>query len=339
MAETANISVVANKIANEIFSAFHWKLHPQHDTNFSCVLDHHISEGGKKKDTHPEDVIFHYIDPYLERRIYLHTDLKSYAKSTIQVKRIREALHSLAWTVECAHVSPGWKEQYVVDPQESYEVRGLLFVVNHDNSDPARFGEYLRKIARLAIPVAANQQLHVLTPEKITDLFAVAADLRQEVGAKRIAANYRFHYPDLTLWKRRVADDFRAGATIESLMSPYFLVRHDGVREGETQFSKRGIVVYYARDGKTAEEFVYLFDSLLRHQLVNSKEEVRIRVFSRDKAPNIYANFERAKNWYCNEWGFHEDREAEINAIKLETVSGLLPNYSAEHIGWREEAK
>ena len=105
MAETANISQVANKIANDIFKVFFWEMQPQQDTNFECVSDHHKTENGAKKATHPGDVVFHYMDPYLNKRVYLHTDLKSYKKSTLQATKIRESLKSLAMTVGCAAVS------------------------------------------------------------------------------------------------------------------------------------------------------------------------------------------------------------------------------------------
>lgn len=337
MGENSNISIIANKISHEIFTAFHWQLHAMHDTNFDCVLDHHKTEGGKDKLTHPEDVIFHYVDPYLDRRVYLHTDLKSYSKASIQQKKIREALNSLALTVECAQVSPSWKEKYVLNTNERYEVRGLLFVANHDNAAPTRFNEYLKTISKTNIPVAKDQVLHVLGPEKITDLFAVATDIRLEVAAKCIGPAYRFFYPDVTLWKRLLTDDMRVGATIETLMSPYFILRHDGVREGKKELAKRGCVVYYARNGETAEEFVYLLDSLLRYALVNSKEEVRIRVFSKNASPNLHSNFAKAKNRYCSDWGLQEDRAQEIQSISLETVSRLSANYSGDDIGWREK--
>lgn len=65
MAETANIAAVANKIANDIFKVFFWEMHHQQDSNFACVSDHHRTESGEKKSTHPGDVVFHYFDPYL----------------------------------------------------------------------------------------------------------------------------------------------------------------------------------------------------------------------------------------------------------------------------------
>ena len=112
MAETVNIALIASIIAKDIFKAFHWEIHPQNDSNFDCALDHHVTEKNKKKRTHPADVVFHYIDPYLKRRVHLHTDLKSYAKSTIQQKKIRSALQSLAMTIECAGISPQWQQKF-----------------------------------------------------------------------------------------------------------------------------------------------------------------------------------------------------------------------------------
>jgi hypothetical protein len=337
MAETANISLIANTIAHDIFKEFHWQVCGQHDTNFECVMDHHVTEAGKKKLTHPEDVIFHYVDPYLDTRIYLHTDLKSYSKSSIQAKKVREALHSLAWTVECAQVSPSWKQKYLTDQAERYEVRGLLMVFNHDGKAQHRFSQIMNGIGKSNIPVAESQTLHVLSPEKLTDLYAVASDIKLQVHDKKVGAAYRFVYPDQTLWKRRITDDKRVGATIELLTSPYFILRHEGTRDDKGEaIAQRGSVVYYARNGDTVEEFVYLLDSLLRYQLVNSKEEVRIRVFCRDPSNNLQPNFAKAKQAYCNEWGFHEDREQEIDAIKLERINRLSPNYTADEIGWRE---
>lgn len=337
MGETINISTVANKISHEIFSVFHWTLHPRQEANFECVLPHHVSASGKQKDAHPEDVIFHYFDPYLGKRIYLHTDLKSYSKSSIQTKKVREALHSLAWAVECAHLSSDWKDKFVTDKSEPYEVRGMLLVVNHDNLAQDKFTKCFKSIAKTNIPVAQSQILHVLSPERITDLYAVACDIKLEMQSKRLSANYRFFYPDLVLWKRHIADDERTGATLETLMSPYFIVRHDEIRENGERVLQRGSVVYYARPGSTFEEFVYLLDSLLRYQLVNSKEQVRIRVFCKEPSPHLHSNFERAKNWYCSEWGFEASRAEEIQAITVETISRLSPNYSPDQIGWKED--
>ena len=339
MAETANIALIASKIANEIFKVFHWETHPQKDSNFDCALDHHLTEKDKKKNSHPADVVFHYFDPYLKRRVHFHTDLKSYAKSTIQQKKIRSALQSLAMASECAGISPQWQQKFVLDDKEHREVRGLLLVANHDNKATGQFDKYLRGIDLSKLGIAKGQQLHVLGPTQLTDLYTIATDIRLLMQGKEISTRYRFHYPDLTLWKRQMADDERSAATIESLRSPFFILKHDAVKEDQDQSVKvrSGSVIYYGREGKTPEEFVYLLDCLLRYQLVNANEQVRIRMHHRERSENFKSNFEKAKDRYCSSWGFESFREQEIKAISIDSLVHMVPNYSPDNIGWRDE--
>lgn len=334
MSETRPIADVAVKISSEIFKVFHWELHPKKDSNFDCVHEDHKTESGKKKLTHPEDVVFHYLDPYLNKRVYLHTDLKSYAANTIQPGKVRHALRSLAETVECAAISESWQTKFAVNKKEDYEIRGLLFLANHDGQAVGRLGEIMQSISKVALPVAKSQAIHVLSPEKITDLFAVASDIKLSLD-DTISKRYWFHYPDLTLWKRQVVESAKTPATIEALMSPFFILKHDSIKKDEG-FVHPGSIVYYARAGKTVEEFVYLLDALLRHQLVLDKERVQIRVFCRDASEDIFSNFDQAKHKYCSAWGFHADREQEIMDISLNLVSRLSANYSPAKMGWDE---
>lgn len=334
MAETANISLIANKITGDIFRVFHWEAIPLKDTNFDCVLKEHA------KATHPEDVVFYYLDPYLNKRIYLHTDLKSYSKASIQVQKIRNALVSLAESVECAHLSPSWRNKYDVGSDEPYEIRGLLFIANHDGKAKAAFSSYLSKVGRAALPIAQSQVIHVLGPDQISNLYSVATDIKLSIQDKTLSSVYRFFYPDLTLWKRHSVDDQRNGATIETLLSPYFILKHNAITsdaEKNDVLVRAGSLVYYSRAGDTVDEFVYLIDSLSRYQLVNSKEDIRIRVFNQDRSPNLMTNFERAKERYCSTWHFDGEREAEVKAITISAINQLSPNYTPDEIGWREE--
>lgn len=335
MAETANISQIANKIANDIFKVFFWEMHSQQDTNFECVSDDHKTENGTKKQTHPGDVVFHYLDPYLNKRIYLHTDLKSYKKSTLQQGKIRESLKSLAMTVECAAISDSWRQKFLALDQEVYEVRGLLFVANHDGKAAEKFTPLLRGIAKANIPVAKGQTLHILGPSEITSLYSIAADIKLAIQDKKLSPLYRFFYPDLTLWKRHTADDQRVGATIEMLLSPYFILKHPAIVEDGDTVLKPGSVVYYSRAGDTVDEFVYLLDSLSRYQLVNSREQIRVVAFRRERSSELKNNFEKAKYRYCKMWGFEGDRQVEIQSITIDALTQIAPNYFPDDIGWR----
>ena len=133
MSETATVAEIAHKISKDIFSCFLWKFHPKIDDNFPCTNTNHLGDGGKAKSTHPGDVVFYYDDPYLGRKIFLHTDLKSYGAKSITSTKVRTALKSLCMTIDCARVSSEWRTKYSVDESESYDVRGLLFIYNHDN--------------------------------------------------------------------------------------------------------------------------------------------------------------------------------------------------------------
>lgn len=337
MSETKNIAAIAGKIQNEIFKVFHWQLHAQEDANFDCVSSDHMSENGQKKKTHPGDVVYHYFDPYLNRRVFLHTDLKAYSKSSIKQNKIRDALKSLAMTVECAAVTNSWRTKFQSTEEDPFEVRGLLFVANHDNKSPGRFRELLKGIALRNIPVAKGQTLHILGPDNIADLFSIATDIKLSILDKDISTLYRFFYPDLTLWKRHTAEDERVGATIEMLLSPYFVLKYSPIADEKgIVLKRRGSIVYYSRPGSTVEEFVYLLDSLSRYQLVNSQEDLRVRVYSRSGSKDIKNNFDKAKKRYCQMWGFEGGREQEISSISIDSIQQLSPNYKADELGWNE---
>lgn len=337
MAETANIAEVAKKVMYDIFQVFFWELRPLQDVNFDCKLDHHTTETGKPKLSHPCDVMFWYLDPYLNKIIYLHTDLKSYSKSSLKQKKIRDALNSLGLTLECAAVSDSWREKFLKQDDEAYEVRGLLFVANHDNKAPVDFNNQLDKISKTNLGIAKSQVLHVLGPRQISDLYSVAVDIRLSIQGKQLSQFYRFFYPDQTLWKRQVADDVRTAATIETLLSPYFILKHEALKDDDENVILRpGSLIYYSRRGDTVDEFIYLLDSLLRYQLVNARESVRIRIFNRERSQNFKTNFDQAKTKYCKTWGFEGNREREIGDITIDAISQIQSNYVPDEIGWRE---
>lgn len=339
MSETANIAEIAEKISADIFRAFHWEIHPERNANFACVHQHHKTPSGEQKAEHPGDVVFHYLDPYLDKRLYLHTDLKSYKKSSLRRDKLKEALSSLAITTECANVAEQWRKRYCISTAEHFEVRGLLFVANHDNKAASEFGPYLNKINRSIVPLAQNQMVYTIGPERITDLYSIATDIKLLKADHALSEWYRFLYPDLTMWKRRIPDDVRTAATIETLLSPYFILQHKAVAasaEQQHQGIAAGSIVYYSRPGDTVEEFVYLLDALSRHQLVNSTHQIRIRVYNSYPSESLRSNFQKAKYQYCEAWHFSEERAQEVLSISIDTVQRAYPNYSPAQIGWRE---
>lgn len=331
MAETINIGEIASKISEDIFKHFLWETHPKRDDNFKCHNDDgHLSKGNSPKLTHPGDVVFHYDDPYLGKRVYLHTDLKSYAKATIKVTKLREAFKSLCMTVECARESDDWKKKYSIDDSECIEVRGLLFVHNHDNEYQGSFDKMLEGISLKNLPVARGSIVHFLGPLDIQRLYNIGNDIIRLTATKELPKGYTFYYPDLVM-TRRMGDVWDQQATIEALTGPYLIIRH---RKNKTV--KSGYIIYYNRPGNSVDEFVYFLDTLSRYQMLETGKLIRVRVTGANVNEDLKSVFETAKKKYCKAWGFSAKREKVLSKIKIERITNMTSTYNPGEIGWRE---
>lgn len=331
MSETATISEIAVKLSNDIFRFFHWEIHEQRDTNFPCHNVNHLSAGKRPrpKSTHPADVVFSYDDPYRHKRTYLHTDLKSYGKDAIGPVKMRSAVESLAMAVECAKQSCDWREKYSVANDVPHDIRGLLFVHNHDGKYTNKFLESIEKTDLSTVNIAADTYIHLLGPEDINRLFTIANDIIRLLYENLISEDYYFYYPDLTLVKRS-QDLNNQAATIEALTAPYLILKFNAFSKSDA-----GYVIYYNQKGDTAEEFLYFLDSLSRFQLLSDRETIRIRLVGKDIAENCINNFKTAKLRYAKAWGFSESRMQVLDNINIERVTAVASTYSAPTIGWR----
>jgi hypothetical protein len=331
VAETINIAEIAGKISKDIFKNFLWETHQKHDDNFNCVNEKHLGNGGNKKLSHPGDVVFFYEEPYLGKRIYLHTDLKSYSKDSIKSSTLRTAFKSLCMTVECAKESPEWRQKYSVDTSESHEVRGMLFIYNHDNGYDKPFYEAIDKIDLQSLPVAPGTLLHFLGPHDIQRLYSIGNDIIRLQHEGELPRKYTFYYPDLVM-ARRQGDVWGQPATIEMLTGPYIIIKH-GVYENHNS----GYVVYYNRKGESPEEFQYFLDSLSRYQMLESGEKIKIRVSKSDAFDDLKSVFKTAKKRYAKAWGFDKVREEILDKIEIDVITSVTSTYNPGKLGWRNE--
>ncbi|ENH0225522.1 hypothetical protein ABVR02_004470 [Escherichia coli] len=207
MAETINISELAHEVSNDIFSWFKWKEINLYDENFSCrkseehfpkkianssESDNEVESEqaneveSEKKCTHPVDIVFKYNDPYSGKDVLFNTDLKSYAAKSIRPSDVRDMLKSIAKTIDCASISPEWKNRYGIDSIK-YEIRGMLFIYNHDGKYHRDFykvfkTEKVNERRKLGINLASiglksNQQIHIVEPLMISYMTTIIADI------------------------------------------------------------------------------------------------------------------------------------------------------------------
>jgi hypothetical protein len=353
MAENGPIEEIAKIVSRNLFERFGWQQFGPYDQDFSCIKeDKHKPKDKKQKHTHPVDVVFSYKDPYLNKMIYLNTDLKSYGKATISSKNVEDALSSLAATIECASYNKEWSDKYI-SGSGRHEVRGMLFVYNHDNRFDGSFYDFFyppkpsgnqKRKARAVkfenIKLPKNKMIHIVEPDLINYMITVVTDLDSMIAKKTFPDDdYGFYYPQLTYHKVAVSDE-NLPATIDVLSAPYMIIKHGPVityaKGGEeTKHHDGGYVVYYNRPGKDDLEFIYLLDALSKYQILDGRNKIRIRVVSKDVSGHIRSAFNRAIEKFYHEWGLDDKAKAELEEIDLHLVSVAKEFYSSQDIGWR----
>lgn len=293
MAETANITKMAERLSNELFSEFFWKRAGPMNANWTCQKqEQHAVK------THPSDVVFYYDDPYSRHRVYVNCDLKSYAKSSIVPSALKGAFGSLSRQVACAEISDEWRDLYV-HSNVSPSVCGLLFVYNHDGEYDKDFRQHLSELRTEDLDLPKGSRIVVLGPEDIFWLDNVRHDIVQMRGRRTGAQplpdpeHCRYFFPQLVRSKNIELDHAKA-ATLEMLTSNLIVLEYTRPASPD----HRGLVLYYRGKGTSAEEFIYLFDYLRNFQLLQEGIDVEVKLL--DTSPHAQPMFQKAQQDYVD---------------------------------------
>lgn len=294
MSETGNTAALAEIVSNEIFRWLKWETCSARDVDWDCNSPEH------DKTTHPSDVVFYYEDPYSGQTIYVNTDLKSYKQSSITTNSVRSALKSLAMATDCALTNGNWQEKFV--NCENWDVSGLLFIFNYDGSYQKDFMSLLDKISLDSLGIKRDQRIGIFGPETINYLINMVGDLRKAVQDRRKVdeTSYNFYYPNMVDNKKHSLDFY--SATIELILSPFMIIRFNGNKD-------KDYIIYYREDGDTTEEFIYLIDTLLTYQILNSENNIEVVLYNPKNDSTAMINFNSAKASYAKSWGLSANDE------------------------------
>ncbi|MGP0916848.1 hypothetical protein ACJ8PD_28265, partial [Serratia sp. CY70267] len=320
--EMAAIQRTASKVSNDIFSVFKWRRAAREDMNYNCCSESH------QKATHPSDVVFYYVDPYEEDFVYLNTDLKSYGQGSIKKGTVESALTSLSLAVECANTSDEWLNKYVDDDSQGYNVRGLLFLYNHDHLyDKDFYQDVMKKVDMAKVKCAPNTKIHMLNPYQISDVVNIAYDIKAQIGSGFLPHpdNFLYYYPDLNLTRIKHPINSDTAATIEMITSPYIIIKHDKFMWGKEE-KEDGYVIYYNQPGASSEEFVYFFDMLSSFQILTQGKKIKIRMSYINPHEDAPHNFERAKRKYSAHWLMGEEDRL-FGKMEFDLIANTVTNY------------
>ncbi len=326
MAETANIAKMAEKVSGDIFEIFGWERVLPSDQNWDCVTEEH------EKKTHPSDVVFRYKHPYLDSTIYFTTDLKSFAKGSVTKQQVRKAVASLGMSAACAAISDAWQTLYLASDTK-WDVRGLLFVYNHDGEYSGNFDELLADANSAKTGLSSSTVLHVVDPERVAYLVTVANDIVALKGKKKLPVDesrFWFFYPDLIGEPSR--QPRAKSATIESLCGPLIVCEY--ILDQSVGPATTGALVYYSRKGEHIDEFKYILDYLFRYQLLSNCDQIVIRMARAvAEAPAL---FKKAVDAYVSDFNDLQEVRERLGRVKLETITNVVTVFSQVEIGMGE---
>lgn len=320
MSETANISIMAEILADEILIELKWRKEGAPNVNYKCQTPAH------SKKTHPADVVFSYSDPYDEIRHYIQLDLKSYTGSSITLANISDAVVSLGKAVDCTETNKEWKKHFH-DEADNFDVTGLLFVFNHDGTYDVDFGGLLKKLAKDQPSIPASSKVHVFSPQDVWYLNNIVTDMHILRSKGRLPKNTEcgFYYPDLSRTKV-VMDEWGCAATIECLQGAWQILKYKDENGGVS------LVVYYRGAGSTTDEFVFLIDMLVHYQLIANMTSIQIRApFADKEAPAVFENAIKQYVEPLRNRGI--SNVSKIEKLKLEMIQKVIPNFSEVEIG------
>lgn len=322
MAETELIAKMADVVAKEMVSVFGWQRSGPLNQNWECV------ENGHDKKTHPSDVVFGYDEPYTDQRIFVNTDLKSYAKGTITKEAVSGALRSLARSVECANRSKGWQDLYVGETAH-WEAVGLLFIYNHDGEYDGDFERICDSIDEKSIEISYGRRVFLIGPKRVAYLASVAQDIRMRRGDGVLPgpADCGFYYPDLI--SKRPKKTTLGAASLEALCAPWQILRYQIAAQG-AQLQER-FIMYYDGTLEDIDECKYLIDFFFRYQLLRENSHIVIRgPFLRPEAEALFAHARRA---YYEAFYSLPEFEQRLSRIQLEFMTSVSRQFSQVSLG------
>lgn len=316
MSETENLAKMSESLSKDIFEQFRWVEVGSRNKNWKCEDPTH------KKKTHPADIVFYYEDPYSNKLVYFHCDLKSYAEATVETADFSKTIESLSMQVNCAEKSEEWQKAYLLQ-NNNVSINGLLFVYNHDGEYDKNFYSKIAQIRSKDLFLPRNNKIYIINPSDIYWLNNVVHHIAWSNGKKYIADDYSFFYPQKT--KHSTTGKSKV-ATIEMILSPWIILHNE--KDNNNIFN-----VYYRRTGACENEFIYLFD-YFRHNgfMDKSTNEIIIHCLEPDDA--AFSIFDKSKQSYLGIVNISNPTLKDIiQKIKLLKMADVIKIFSTDEIG------
>lgn len=297
------------------------------------------------KKTHPVDAVFFYTDPYTKNKVFFNCDLKSYKQTSISSPSLRSTLSSLAQSIHCARDSEEWNIRY--NCQFSGEVRGLLFLLNHDGKYTSDIRDNFKKNSdseeqRIIIDnlkIQPNQMIHIMDPATVCYLDTIRKDTAYLTSINKFPhprSDWFFFYPDLKI-SRPIPDTTDSPATIEMILGPFLIIKYkEFERNDGNGREKDGFLIYYKLPGASKEEFLFFLDTLSSYQIFKHNISINIRMINSNPHPQFEENFNNSIEHYIENWQLNSESARIFKSINFSLVENISTRFLTKPILYRE---
>lgn len=334
--------ILINTEKSEIPSEELEKLKASHDT---ILKDMATEKKDSLEKTHPVDAVFFYTDPYTKNRIFFNCDLKSYKENSITSTSLRSTLSSLSQSIHCARDSEEWNTRY--NCLFSGEVRGLLFLLNHDGKYSSDIRNFFKKSKesedqRIIIDnlkIQPNQIIHIIDPSTICYLDTIRKDIGNLTITNKFPysrSDWFFFYPDLKI-SRPIPDTTDSPATIEMILGPFLIIKYKEFEKNDgTNRVKEGFLIYYKLSGNSKEEFLFFLDTLSSYQIFKHNINIDIRMINNTPHPQYEEHFSNAILHYIENWQLNDEAAKIFKKINFSLVENISNKFLTMPILYRE---
>ena len=227
---------IGEALASALLDRIGWK-HLIHNIAISCNTPTHVNDEGNPRQSHGEDQIYLYNNPFHDDRTdFVHVSNKniigSYPKAGTLRTQFKAHIKELGQTIECAKYNQTLREIATnFKAKKSRNHAGLLIWLHNDHEDIEK--SILGDLAPSRLELNTDAPFYVIDNGRATFLLKVVDDLRR----RSTGGDYQFFYP--RIGTSITVDEMRTGKEL-----PLELLAADIIPAVLTVGSAKELIIY-----------------------------------------------------------------------------------------------
>lgn len=235
---------IGETLATNFLNKIGWK-HLIHNISISCNTPSHINMHGNKRQSHGEDQIYIYNNPFHDDRTdFVHISNKNisgcYPKEGTLRTQFKNHIKELHQTIECAKHDNALRDIAVSYRAKKYRYHaGLLIWLHNDHQEIEK--SIINELAPSRLDLDSDFPFYLVDNGRATFLLKVVDDLRK----RSVGGSYEFFYP--RIGTSITVDVMRTGKEL-----PLELLAADIIPAVLTRDGRQELIIYANEDFDSA---------------------------------------------------------------------------------------